>query len=365
MNSVEFISSLGKIIVFLMVLFSIFLFTVRSDKKLSNRIFSFFLLVTAFDLTGLFLTDFLTVHLDFTILKISSSLLQMPLFYLYVLSVCYSDFRIKAKHLAHTILFFLFILIFKSTSISEQSLFYYRILGELHYFGYILAVFYALKRYKTLYLENYSNVDYAGYKLLFQITVFFCFAHVLVMLKKATLFLDSGKSNIELFYILISLSALSFICWVVLRALHNPHLFTGIKSELITVESTIKKSDSKPEKDAFILESIERLLIYMKKEKPYLDFEVTLEKLASNIEMPEKDLSILINHHLGKHFFDFVNEYRIDEAKKILENPDDKNLTILEILYRVGFNSKSSFYTAFKKITNDTPTSYRKSALTA
>jgi AraC-like DNA-binding protein len=101
----------------------------------------------------------------------------------------------------------------------------------------------------------------------------------------------------------------------------------------------------------------------MKDERPYLDFELTLQKLALKTDIPEKELSLLINHYLGKHFFDFINEYRINEAKVILANPDKKEVTILEILYQVGFNSKSSFYTAFKKFTNKTPTQYRKEAL--
>jgi AraC-like DNA-binding protein len=64
---------------------------------------------------------------------------------------------------------------------------------------------------------------------------------------------------------------------------------------------------------------------------------------------------------LNKHFFDFINEYRINDAKKLLKDPTKKEITVLEILYQVGFNSKSSFYTAFKKATNQTPTAYRKS----
>ncbi|GGD71060.1 helix-turn-helix domain-containing protein [Maribacter cobaltidurans] len=76
-------------------------------------------------------------------------------------------------------------------------------------------------------------------------------------------------------------------------------------------------------------------------------------------------MSLLINHHLGKHFFDFINEYRVNEAKAILENPDANQFTVLEILYQVGFNSKSTFYTAFKKVTNKTPTQYRKEAFSS
>jgi len=99
----------------------------------------------------------------------------------------------------------------------------------------------------------------------------------------------------------------------------------------------------------------------MEKEKPYLDFGLTLQKLSIQTDIPEKELSILINHQLNKHFFDFINEYRINDAKTLLQDPAKKGLTVLEILYEVGFNSKSSFYTAFKKATNQTPTAYRKS----
>lgn len=363
MSSLELIISLGEIIFFLMVLFSFFLFTVKSEKKLANRIFAIFLLITALDLTGLFLIGFFTEHPNFRILKTSSTLLQMPLFYFYVLSVCYADFRIKPRHWLHGALFLLFVLVFKITSISEQSLFYFSIVGEMQYFSYIFAVFYTLKRYKTIYLENYSNADHTGYKWLFQITLFFCFAHVFVLLKMGALFLESEGNLVQILYIIISLTALFIICWFVLTALYNPQLFTGIKKELVPVHTFLEEKETKPEKDGETLEAIQKLLHFMENEKPYLDFELTLEKLASHLQMPDRDLSILINHHLGKHFFDFINEYRIDKAKEILENPDNRKLTILEIIYQVGFNSKSSFYTAFKKITHQTPTAYRELAL--
>lgn len=363
MSSLELIASLGKIIFFLMVLFSFFLFTVKSEKKMANRIFAIFLLVTALDLSGLFLIGFFMEHPNFRILKTSSTLLQMPLFYFYVLSVCYSDFRIKPKYWLHGALFLLFVLVFKITSISERSLFYFSIVVEVQYFSYIFAVFHALKRYKTIYLENYSNADRTGYQWLYQVTLFFCFAHVFVLLKMGALFLGSESNLIQVLYIIISIVALFIICWFVLTALYHPQLFTGIKTGLVPVHTILGQKETETEKDDETLEAIQKLLHFMESEKPYLDFELTLEKLASHLQMPDRDLSILINHHLGKHFFDFINEYRIDKAKEILENPDNRKLTILEVIYQVGFNSKSSFYTAFKKITHQTPTAYRKAAL--
>ncbi len=97
----------------------------------------------------------------------------------------------------------------------------------------------------------------------------------------------------------------------------------------------------------------------MTTEEPYLNPSLTIQELAKQVKMPIKDLSVLINFHMNKHFFDFVNEYRIEKAMKILKNPLQKELTILEILYQVGFNSKSSFNTSFKKHTGKTPTDFR------
>ncbi|RNL89840.1 AraC family transcriptional regulator [Sinomicrobium pectinilyticum] len=346
-----------------MLLFSAFLFSVKGNKRLPNQIFATFLLITAFDLTGLFLIDGSAKYLNFQILKSASSLLQMPAFYLYVLSVCYSDFTLKPKHLLHTGLFFLFLLILKINSYSNQSLLILRIVGEVQYFAYIVAIFFALKKYKTIYLENYSNPDYTNYKWLFQATVIFCIAHVFVLVKLGAHYFHNDQHLLQYIYILISISALSVICWFVLKALYSPYLFTGVRAALKPIKSTTDKYKTTAEKDIASNEAIKRLTFYMENEKPYLDFELTLQKLASQFGMQEKELSILINQYLGKHFFDFINEYRIEEAKRILGNPHNEALTILEILYQVGFNSKSSFYTAFKKETNQTPTSYRKSAL--
>ncbi|WP_276965984.1 helix-turn-helix domain-containing protein [Chryseobacterium sp.] len=82
--------------------------------------------------------------------------------------------------------------------------------------------------------------------------------------------------------------------------------------------------------------------------------------MSGEIEIPVRELSLLINHQLGQHFYDFVNTYRIENAMNMLKDETKSKVTILEILYEVGFNSKSSFNTAFKKHTGTTPTLYRK-----
>ena len=342
-----------------MLLFSVFLFTVKSNKRLANQLFALFLLLTAFDFSGFFLSNTLNDYPVLKALKTSSSLLQMPAFYLYVLATCYSDFKLQLKHFLHTILFLLFFIIFKITSISDQSLLLFTIIGELQYYAYIIFIFVSLRKYNTVYLENYSDHDNDAYKWLFQITLFFFFAHLFVLIKLAVLYFGKDENLLQNIYLLISTVALFTICWFVLKALYRPQLFTGVKIALKPIESTLDKTKAKHQKITIPDESIVILTTYMESNEPYLDFELTLQKLALQINMPEKQLSLLINQKIGKHFFDFINEYRIEHAKRLLK--DEPQLTVLEILYQVGFSSKSSFYTAFKKETGLTPLDYRKS----
>ena len=110
-------------------------------------------------------------------------------------------------------------------------------------------------------------------------------------------------------------------------------------------------------------EKVQVLNNYMLENEPFLDPSLTIYDLSKQIGMSTKDLSLLINHELNQHFFDFVNGFRIRKAMEILQDPSKKDLTVLEILYDVGFNSKSSFNTAFKKYTQLTPTQYRKKHL--
>lgn len=357
-SKIEFIGSIGKIAVFIMVLLSVFLFTVKTKNKLSNRIFGIYLLIIAFDLIGLFTNK----TLDYPAiqnLKMSSSLLQLPLFFLYVVSACYSNFKIKTKHFFHFLLFLVFLIIFKVTNFSEQSLLLFEIVGEVQFFVYTISIFILLKKYKTIYLENYSSANYAIYKWLFQITIFSCIAHSFVLFR-GYLSNSTYQEHVININILISLSVLLITVFFVLKALYKPELFTGVNINLSPVKSILEKEINTQE-DETKNEYLHKLTELMAKEKPYLDFELTLQKLAILADIPEKELSLLINHHLNKHFFDFINEYRINDAKTLLKDPTKKELTVLEILYEVGFNSKSSFYTAFKKATNQTPTEFRKS----
>lgn len=103
-----------------------------------------------------------------------------------------------------------------------------------------------------------------------------------------------------------------------------------------------------------------RLTKAMEEEKLYLDAELTAEKLAAHLDMNQKSLSQAINQQLGLNFKNFLNRYRIEEAKRKLLDPREKDYVVLKIAMDCGFNSKSVFNDAFKKFTGLSPTQYRE-----
>jgi AraC-like DNA-binding protein len=98
----------------------------------------------------------------------------------------------------------------------------------------------------------------------------------------------------------------------------------------------------------------------MRNQKPYLMPDITLDILAEKLSISARDLSMIINRHFDNNFYEFINSYRIEEAKKLLR--EDKAKTVTDIYLEVGFNSKSVFNTFFKKIVGSTPTQYRLEA---
>src|SRR6056297_1293782 len=98
-------------------------------------------------------------------------------------------------------------------------------------------------------------------------------------------------------------------------------------------------------------------------EKLYTDPTLTLKKLAELLSIPYYQLSQIINQKMEKNFTDFINEYRISEAKKLLSNTEYVDEKIESVAYDAGFNTPSAFYAAFKKFTNTTPSRYKKENL--
>jgi len=102
------------------------------------------------------------------------------------------------------------------------------------------------------------------------------------------------------------------------------------------------------------------LLTLMATEHPYREPELTLPALAERLKSTPHKLSEVLNRELSQTFFDFVNGYRVEEVRERLADPSTKHLNILALGLDAGFASKSTFNQAFKKLTGQTPSTYRK-----
>jgi AraC-like DNA-binding protein len=371
MDYSSIISTLAIIIVLLFLLFSVFLLSVKTEKKLSNQLLAGFLIITAIDISAFFYTQFIELPLTIEMLRIKVSAFKNPLLFLYILSVIYSNFRLKWKHLVHLLPWIITVLVllpnFFLVNNEAKTLFFNNYDNNvenqfLSYFGdvlsiaYLVAEIYYIVRYRKLLLENYTDKNsFKNYIWLKQLSILLFIGQVITLIKNY-IRANSNDDAIALIRTITLLFGVFFICWLFLKAVNSPKLFKGIEVDLKTSKEIKKEANLEKEANP----QVSLLKEFMIVKKPYLNPSLTIRILSEEIKMNSRDLSVLINQHLNQHFFDFVNEYRIKEAMKILKNPAKKEVTVLEILYEIGFNSKSSFNTAFKKYTGYTPTQFRK-----
>jgi YesN/AraC family two-component response regulator len=130
-----------------------------------------------------------------------------------------------------------------------------------------------------------------------------------------------------------------------------------LESQIVNPEKQrSSKTGLSKEKIEGIIASITAL---MEEEKLYQETELTLQQLAARLQVPTYQVSQAINEGMSRNFYDLVNSYRVEEAKRLLQDPVSINYTILSVGFEAGFNSKTTFNTVFKKFTGLTPTDFR------
>ena len=360
------------LLIFTSVFFAFFLLHVKSSNQVGNIFLSIFLIIRTIDIlpstfSFLELTPFVDVlRMDF------GAFFQAPLLFLFLLSIIYSDFKLSSKHLLLLIPFILSTLIllprFYLANESEQLLFYndytHTLEGKLSYtlahlqnLMYIVITFVLLAKYKKIFLENYSKSTETNYKWLFQMNIICLLLFIFALIKNIYRF-GSHFGLISILRLSTSIIMLGFTCWLILKALNAPKLFRGISSNL-QLASSLRINNINSESHLLDAKKKE-LQKFMLENEPYLNSDLTIKSLANQMKTEERELSVLINTALNVNFYEFINLYRINKAKVLLKDEKYSKHTILEILYQVGYNSKSSFNTAFKKATGITPSDYRE-----
>lgn len=351
---------------------SVFIFFLLRKKSLrqSNNILAFFLFIQILLINNYeihhnkdYVLNF-TPHLFF--IGVVFIYLAGPTFYLYVNSLVYRDFRLNKGHLLHAIPFFIMLLIFitnyhiyssetklsliKGNNVLTSTFWIvFNILFLIQILVYFIVDLHILKKYSSEIKQQYSsvkNINLNWLKLIIYGFIAGWLSSVAVLI--------GGTLITHILNELVFINFFTFFIFfniIYYKGFAQPEIFSGIEDRQKYVSSKLSDLEAKS--------YLACLLEFMDSKKPFLNPTLTLKELAGQVGIPARYLSQVINEYTRLNFYDFISQYRIEEAKRILAEPLT-NKTVLEVLYEVGFNSKSSFNTAFKKFTGVTPTHFKR-----
>jgi AraC-like DNA-binding protein len=322
----------------------------------------------------------------------------VPILYLYILSLTSENFRFSKVSFIHFIpSIIIFLINFISLTITPSDELHLLVEGKLSvskitpilewyiqtynfcqvYFYNLQVVIYSVLiiirlRFHQHNIKNYfsftENISLQWLKLYVVVFVIFSLTEIL------TTIFDFKRFNPEVYSIITFL----FVSYFGYAAFSQPEIYykqekneeqlfgdfansfsdENIKSNELNIEADQSKKQIFPDEQiSLIADKLNELMI---SNKPYLNCNLSLEDLADMIEINRHIVSKVINDHFKMNFFNFVNNFRIEEAAKMLKNPKYNNLSIEGIANTVGFNSKSVFNPAFKKQIGKTPSEYRK-----
>jgi AraC-like DNA-binding protein len=368
------------LIIFQLLFLSLFLFTQDKGKQVSNILLGLFFFFISLNLLDylLFITGAYAAHPWLAGWGTCFPLLFGPLVYLYAQSVLHKDFLLKTKHLIHFLPFFIFFAgteiwyLSQSRQVQEQILanlnnhhvpFLVSLVSTVIFVQFLFYVIAALRLtydYKKEALQHVSSESQYSVSWLTFMIYFFLLIIGLTIVNGLL-----GQTSWAPYYLIgfngIMLILLIFILRVFLKALKMPYFFsyTAEGNEIDSGPAHLPTRQNHPDQEE-MKKIVKAAQHYMQYGKPWMEPELTVYQLASRLSVKPRLLSQAVNEILGQNFYDYINRYRIDEATRLLTNPKDEKITILEVLYEVGFNSKSSFNTLFKKYTGLTPTAFRK-----
>ena len=359
--SIILIDTLAVVTVILLLIFSAFVYTNKKGSLLRHRILASFLLANA-----LFIIDFcLSVIMDvtgtnliwFSGIGTSFGFLFGPLLYLYTKSITQKDFSIRKTNLLHFVPFII-VFIAAVTKLQIPETYLYASI-YIQTTPYMVACIKIILDYR-LRLKNYfSSLDKLNLTWMLYVVGAFFIMWMIDFINFIFINLELSDFTFRMILSFMSL-AINFVFAILIfyKALQHPEIFAG-DSESEKPQKYEQSRLTEGEKTEYL----QKLRDYFKENKPFLSPDLTIAEVAHQLNVSVRYLSQVINESLGKNFYDFINSYRIEEAKRQLTEEKESKKTVLEVLYDSGFNSKSAFNSAFKKHTGFTPTEFRKQPL--
>ena len=343
-------------------LFAAIIMISKKNRSISDKILSGWLSLLAI--------EFLTCGIDYSVfgypLLSSSFLLFNPAFYLYVKSLVnksYTPKWIQLPHLAPFLFFEIFAYVMHepyamNSFLEMDSMFWFRtafsIASIASWIAYNYATAVTIFKHRSSLFNEYSTIE-SNKKIGWLVFIVVFYNLYCLILVVASLLSISLNINFPLSPV-YNYSTLLLLVYIL--------GFYGLKQQVIYNQATIPPSIERYSKSALTTERKEaiksKITRLFDNKKPFLNPDFSMEILSETIGYPKHQITEVLNVDIGKNFFRFVNEFRVEEVKKQLR--DSKNHYSIEAIgYECGFNSKSSFFTVFKKVTGKTPQEFRNS----
>jgi AraC-like DNA-binding protein len=343
-------------------LFSGILVLTKGQKSISDKLLAAWLFLLAFEFLAVGIES--EVYPKFIFLA-NTFLLFNPALYLYTCSLARPGFSPKWSHLFHLLPY----LFFKVTSwvmkepqlldsfFENNSTLWYRIVfgicGIISWVVYLWLTGSILTRHRRQIRNEFSNIN------IFHRIGWIQFVVIFYILYSLSIFMW-GLFNVILF----SVDSITVYNYSVLLFMIYILGFYGLKQRDLFPRKGLAKIETVKLQNMFIDNVVaqkisNKLLQYFEKEKPYLNPDLNMTVLSEKLNIPKHHLTEVMNKNMGKNFFQFVNEYRVEAVKDKLSVPANP-YSIEAIGYECGFNSKSTFFSVFKAMTGQTPGEFQK-----
>lgn len=364
-------------------LFVAFVFLTKKNKMAADWILTSWLLAIGFRMLVLIIE---IEHGEFFDAQFSVGLVPLtfgPFLYLYTKSLILNTQSLKIKEYLHfvpfvalTLLYFIFFqdklsfqsgyLLFRNDGFTLARI-VYGLIFVSSVFYYSTATLYMINKYRRVKFDSFSYFSSNNMlNWLYFLSAFFLAMYLFfTAMGLYNIFVQTKLFEIEYFSDL-SLVILTFS--VSYFGIKQNYLF----NKSIRVDEDDLNESEEPQKEKYKnstlsddlkTEYIQTILDFMDSERPHLNPELTIQDLSKQMNITRHHLTEILNNDLGKNFFNFVNEYRVEEVKKRLLNPKFEHLTIVAIAFDSGFNSKSTFNSIFKQQTGNTPSKWRDKEL--
>jgi len=280
------------------------------------------------------------------------------LIYFYILAVKDEIQRIDRKHLRHfipTILSILFLTVFYIVSWNESFALRDNIIIQFSLNFLFIVSWISLAAYVTVSIKKVREGLKKGNPVhrVFRQLMFLMILAFPAMITGIITSVMEWDSPLNIVYIVIN-SFIILSLYILIQ--RNPYL---VQYGTVPVRRENMGKSYLANVDIINLKNNMRIII--EEERLYCDEDLSLSRLSEVLEVTPHQLSQLLNEHYNKNFYCFINNYRINDAKKMLI--DEPKRSTLSIAHAVGFNSYSVFYTAFKKETLLSPAEFRKKNL--